>query len=95
MSEFKHNVGANYLIASVSWLVLLQLALWVDRGDVTYAALWWAFAAPLIALDLKVYVQLLNQRLGTRLAQYEAIHERLKTTEARKQALQLKVLILY
>lgn len=56
--EFKHHVGVNYLFAPwVSWLLLLQSSPWVSPNSELYAWLWWAFVAPLIALDVKIYGQ--------------------------------------
>lgn len=56
--EFKHHVGVNYLFAPwVSWLLLLQSSPWVSPNGTLYTLLWWAFAAPLIALDVKIYGQ--------------------------------------
>ncbi|KAI3419270.1 uncharacterized protein J3R85_013265 [Psidium guajava] len=56
--EFKHHVGVNYLFAPwVSWLLLLQSSPWVSPDSALYALLCWAFVAPLIALDVKIYGQ--------------------------------------
>ncbi|KAL2346279.1 hypothetical protein Fmac_000279 [Flemingia macrophylla] len=57
-AEFTHPVGVNYLFAPwISWLLLLQSAPSVAPKTATYLVLWWVFAAPVVALDVKIYGQ--------------------------------------
>lgn len=61
--EFCHPVGVNYSFAPwISWLLLLQSAPreLVSPGAAPYPVLFWAFAVPLILLDVKVYGQWLT-----------------------------------
>ncbi|TKY75210.1 S-type anion channel SLAH1 [Spatholobus suberectus] len=57
-AEFLHPVGINYLFAPwISWLRLLQSAPFVAPKTATYLVLWWVFALPVVALDVKIYGQ--------------------------------------
>ncbi|KAJ8772722.1 hypothetical protein K2173_027899 [Erythroxylum novogranatense] len=57
-AEFLHHVGVNYLFAPwISWLLLLQSAPFVTPKTVSYIVLWWVFAVPVLALDVKIYGQ--------------------------------------
>ncbi|KAJ1401331.1 Voltage-dependent anion channel [Sesbania bispinosa] len=57
-AEFLHHVGVNYLFAPwISWLLLLQSAPFVAPKTATYLILWWLFAVPVVALDVKIYGQ--------------------------------------
>ncbi|GMH05292.1 hypothetical protein Nepgr_007132 [Nepenthes gracilis] len=58
-AEFSHHVGINYLFAPwTSWLILLQSApILVCPKTVLYLVLWWLFAVPIMALDVKIYGQ--------------------------------------
>ncbi|KAJ8639017.1 hypothetical protein MRB53_015711 [Persea americana] len=56
--EFLHHVGVNYLFAPwISWLLLLQSSPLINPKDPHYVVLWWVFALPMIALDVKIYGQ--------------------------------------
>ncbi|RWR97353.1 S-type anion channel SLAH1-like protein [Cinnamomum micranthum f. kanehirae] len=56
--EFLHHVGVNYLFAPwISWLLLLQSSPLINPKDPYYVVLWWVFALPMIALDVKIYGQ--------------------------------------
>ncbi|XP_031269066.1 S-type anion channel SLAH1-like [Pistacia vera] len=56
--EFLHHVGVNYLFAPwISWLLLLQSAPFVTPKTSSYLVLWWVFAVPVVALDVKIYGQ--------------------------------------
>lgn len=56
--EFLNHVGVNYLFAPwISWLLLLQSAPFVAPKEVSYLVLWWIFAVPVVALDVKIYGQ--------------------------------------
>ncbi|WOK92561.1 hypothetical protein Cni_G01252 [Canna indica] len=55
-AEFLNHVGVNYLFAPwISGLLLLQSAPFRHGGG--HDALWWAFSAPILALDVKIYGQ--------------------------------------
>ncbi|XP_042410761.1 S-type anion channel SLAH1-like [Zingiber officinale] len=55
-AEFSHHVGVNYLFAPwISWLLLLQAA--PPAAAPLSRALWWAFVAPILMLDVKIYGQ--------------------------------------
>ncbi|KAE8659872.1 S-type anion channel SLAH1 [Hibiscus syriacus] len=55
-AEFLHHVGVNYLFAPwISWLLLLQSAPFVAPKTTSYLVLWWFFAVPVVALDVKIY----------------------------------------
>ncbi|GAB2231594.1 hypothetical protein Droror1_Dr00010603 [Drosera rotundifolia] len=58
-AEFLHHVGVNYLFAPwTSWLLLLQSApALIAPKKTSYLVLWWVFAVPIIALDIKIYGQ--------------------------------------
>ncbi|KAL9255105.1 S-type anion channel SLAH1-like protein [Drosera capensis] len=58
-AEFLHHVGVNYLFAPwTSWLLLLQSApVLIAPKKTSYLVLWWMFAVPIIALDIKIYGQ--------------------------------------
>ncbi|XP_010059587.2 S-type anion channel SLAH1 [Eucalyptus grandis] len=59
-AEFQHHVGVNYLFAPwIAWLVLLQAADFTSDLPKTtlYLVLWWAFAVPVILLDIKLFGQ--------------------------------------
>ncbi|KAL9250930.1 S-type anion channel SLAH1-like protein [Drosera capensis] len=58
-AEFLHHVGVNYLFAPwTSWLLLLQSApALIAPNKTSYLVLWWVFAIPIIALDIKIYGQ--------------------------------------
>ncbi|CAN0906487.1 S-type anion channel SLAH1 [Linum grandiflorum] len=57
-SEFSNHVAVNYLFAPwISWLLLLQSAPFLPPNTLSYLVLWWAFAAPVVALDVKIYGQ--------------------------------------
>lgn len=57
-AEFLHHVGVNYLFAPwISWLLLLQSAPLVVPNTLSYLVLWWVFAIPVLALDIKIYGQ--------------------------------------
>ncbi|KAL6989459.1 hypothetical protein U1Q18_015208 [Sarracenia purpurea var. burkii] len=57
-AEFSHHVGVNYLFAPwISCLLLLQSAPFSSPNNVSYLVLWWVFAVPVVALDVKVYGQ--------------------------------------
>ncbi|XP_021284366.1 S-type anion channel SLAH4-like [Herrania umbratica] len=57
-AEFLHHVGVNYLFAPwISWLLLLQSAPFVSPKTTCYLVLWWFFAVPVVALDVKLYGQ--------------------------------------
>ncbi|KAL5778124.1 hypothetical protein ACOSP7_011050 [Xanthoceras sorbifolium] len=57
-TEFSHHVGVNYLFAPwISWFLLLQSAPFLAPKKVTYLVLWWVFAVPVVALDVKIYGQ--------------------------------------
>ncbi|XWS21005.1 hypothetical protein CRYUN_Cryun30bG0017700 [Craigia yunnanensis] len=57
-AEFLHQVGVNYLFAPwISWLLLLQSASIVTPKTTSYLVLWWFFAVPVVALDVKIYGQ--------------------------------------
>lgn len=57
-SEFTHHVGVNYLFAPwISWLLLLESAPFVAPKTAGYLVLWWVFAMPVVALDVKIYGQ--------------------------------------
>ncbi|CAL1355735.1 unnamed protein product [Linum trigynum] len=52
-AEFSNHVAVNYLFAPwISWLLLLQSAPFSSPPP-----LWWLFAAPVVALDVKIYGQ--------------------------------------
>lgn len=56
--EFLHPIGVNYLFAPwISWLLLLQSAPFVTPKTSSYLVLWWVFAVPVVALDVKIYGQ--------------------------------------
>lgn len=55
--ELLHHVGVNYLYAPwISWLLLLHSAPFVNPKT-SYLVLWWVFAVPVVALDVKIYGQ--------------------------------------
>ncbi|CAN1824217.1 S-type anion channel SLAH4 [Linum perenne] len=58
-SEFSNHVAVNYLFAPwISWLLLLQSAPFLPpQTSLSYLVLWWVFAAPIVALDVKIYGQ--------------------------------------
>ncbi|KAF5740817.1 S-type anion channel SLAH1-like [Tripterygium wilfordii] len=57
-AEFLHHVGVNYLFAPwISCLLLLQSAPFGPPKTRSYILLWWAFAVPVLALDVKIYGQ--------------------------------------
>lgn len=57
-AEFLHHVGVNYLFAPwISWLLLLQSAPFLAPKTPSYLVLWWVFALPVVALDVKIYGQ--------------------------------------
>ncbi|XP_031372026.1 S-type anion channel SLAH1-like isoform X2 [Punica granatum] len=58
-AEFFHHVGVNYLFAPwISWLVLLLSSpTAISEIKAPYLALWWAFAIPVVLLDVKIYGQ--------------------------------------
>ncbi|MBA0775182.1 hypothetical protein Gotri_010342, partial [Gossypium trilobum] len=57
-AEFLHHVGVNYLFAPwISWLLLLQSAPFATPKTTSYYVLWWFFAVPVVALDVKIYGQ--------------------------------------
>ncbi|CAK7326074.1 unnamed protein product [Dovyalis caffra] len=57
-AEFWHRVGVNYLFVPwISWLLLLQSAPFLAPKTVSYLVLWWVFAVPIVALDVKIYGQ--------------------------------------
>lgn len=57
-AEFLHKVGVNYLFApSISWLLLLQSAPFVNREAVYYTIIWWVLMGPVLVLDVKIYGQ--------------------------------------
>ncbi|GMI91301.1 SLAC1 homologue 1 [Hibiscus trionum] len=57
-AEFLHHVGVNYLFAPwISWFLLLQSAPFVAPNTTSYLVLWWFFAVPVVALDVKIYGQ--------------------------------------
>lgn len=57
-AEFLHHVGVNYLFAPwISWLLLLQSSPFITPKSVYYIVLWWAFAVPILVLDVKIYGQ--------------------------------------
>ncbi|XP_057975444.1 S-type anion channel SLAH1-like [Malania oleifera] len=63
-AEFLHHVAVNYLFAPwISWLLLLESApaTLVQPGTALYTVLWWAFAVPVVALDVKIYGQLFTK----------------------------------
>ncbi|KAK4749774.1 hypothetical protein SAY87_027223 [Trapa incisa] len=61
-AEFLHHVGVNYLFAPwISWLLLLQSSPFIGTSSDCYTALWWVFAAPVLALDVKIYGQWLTK----------------------------------
>ncbi|KAF0927135.1 hypothetical protein E2562_030582 [Oryza meyeriana var. granulata] len=64
-AEFRHGVAVNYLFAPwASWLLLLQSAppsLLRPDAAAPRRALWCAFAAPVLALDVTVYGQWLTE----------------------------------
>nr|TKR74446.1 hypothetical protein D5086_0000294790 [Populus alba] len=57
-AEFWHRVGVNHLFAPwISWLLLLQSGPFVALNTVSYLVLWWVYAVPIVALDVKIYGQ--------------------------------------
>ncbi|WOL12656.1 hypothetical protein Cni_G21423 [Canna indica] len=61
-AEFAHHVGMNYIFAPwISWLLLLQSAPFLRPNTRGYLLLWWLFALPILALDVKVYGQWFTQ----------------------------------
>ncbi|XP_058092630.1 S-type anion channel SLAH1-like [Magnolia sinica] len=57
-AEFLHHVGVNYLFAPwISWLLLLQSSPFIHPKATYYRVLWWAFAVPVLVLDVKIYGQ--------------------------------------
>ncbi|KAI9201554.1 hypothetical protein LWI28_025247 [Acer negundo] len=56
--EFLHHVGVNYFFVPwISCLLLLQSAPFYTPRSVSYPILWWVFAVPVLALDVKIYGQ--------------------------------------
>ncbi|KAK0575900.1 hypothetical protein LWI29_008921 [Acer saccharum] len=56
--EFLHHVGVNYFFVPwISCLLLLQSAPFFTPKSVSYQILWWVFAVPVLALDVKIYGQ--------------------------------------
>lgn len=56
--EFVHYVGVNYLFVPwISSLLLLESAPFVTPDADSYLVLWWVFAVPVFALDVKIYGQ--------------------------------------
>ncbi|KAG6758074.1 hypothetical protein POTOM_038408 [Populus tomentosa] len=57
-AEFWHFVGVNHLFAPwISWLLLLESGPFVAPNTVSYLVLWWVYAVPIVALDVKIYGQ--------------------------------------
>lgn len=51
-------MGVNYLFVPwISWLLLLQSSPFTDPKATHYLVLWWVFALPVVALDVKIYGQ--------------------------------------
>ncbi|KAL5990093.1 hypothetical protein ACLOJK_010990 [Asimina triloba] len=62
-AEFLHHVGVNYLFAPwISWLLLLQASPFLHQEATYYLVLWWVFALPVLALDIKIYGQWFTTR---------------------------------
>ncbi|KAK2660640.1 hypothetical protein Ddye_007173 [Dipteronia dyeriana] len=57
-SRFLHHVGVNYFFVPwISFLLLLQSAPFFTPKSVSSLILWWVFAVPVLALDVKIYGQ--------------------------------------
>lgn len=62
-NEFLDHVGVNYLFAPwISWLLLLQSVPFFTPNTLYYLLLWWIFVVPIVALDVKIYGQMVYGR---------------------------------